>query len=254
VEALTDAADEDLDELLAELRVENGVGPTYEYDPEHNVYFEDCVEGMRERLEEDSIDFVLTDPPYGIGVVQGDKVVGAENEAERKDYAKFEGDDEFDFRPCWERLQRVADTFVVWGGNYFTDVLPPTTSWLIWDKRAGDHHYLSDVELAWTNLGIPAKVYDYTWQGMIREGGEGDRHHPTQKPVGLFTQIIEDYTEPGDTILDPYMGSGTTAVAAIQTGRDYVGFELDEENYRSVIERRIGEAKRQREASVNQDD
>jgi len=68
VEALTDAADEDLDELLAELRVDSGVGPEYEYDPDHNVYFEDCVEGIRERLKDDSVDCMITDPPYGVEV------------------------------------------------------------------------------------------------------------------------------------------------------------------------------------------
>jgi site-specific DNA-methyltransferase (adenine-specific) len=77
--------------------------------------------------------------------------------------------------------------------------------------------------------------------------------HPTEKPVPLITDLLTNSTAPGDTVLDPFMGSGTTAVAAIQNDRDYVGFEIDEDNYRDVIERRIGKAKRQREASVNQE-
>jgi DNA modification methylase len=76
-------------------------------------------------------------------------------------------------------------------------------------------------------------------------------NHPTEKPVSICEEFMNNSTQPGDRILDPFMGSGTTAVAAIQNDRDYVGFELDEENYRDVVERRIGEAKRQREASVN---
>jgi DNA modification methylase len=75
--------------------------------------------------------------------------------------------------------------------------------------------------------------------------------HPTQKPVQFVADLMKNSTDVGDTVLDPFMGSGTTAVAAIQNNRDYVGFELDGENYRDVIERRISEAKRQREASVN---
>jgi len=81
----------------------------------------------------------------------------------------------------------------------------------------------------------------------------GDYNHPTQKPVPLISLLMGQSTSEGDTVLDPFMGSGTTAVAAIQNDRDYVGFELDGDNYRDVIERRIGEAKRQREAGVNND-
>jgi site-specific DNA-methyltransferase (adenine-specific) len=80
-----------------------------------------------------------------------------------------------------------------------------------------------------------------------------DYDHPTQKPVPLIGKLITDCTAPGDTVLDAFMGSGTTAVAAIQNDRDYVGFEVDAENYRDVIERRIGEAKRAKAASVNTD-
>jgi len=254
VEELTDAADEDLDELLAELRVDNGVGPEYEYDPEHNVYFEDCVEGMRERLDDDSVDMVFTDPPYGIDMIQDGKVVGEDNVAERQDVPKFEGDEEYDFLPVWNEIQRIADTYVIWGGNYFTDILPPTNSWLVWDKRAGRSTYNSDCEFAWTNLPTAAKVYDYTWSGMIKESADRNYPHANQRPVGLYKDIIRQFTEPGDLVCDPYMGSGTTAIACIETNRDYVGFELDEENYRPIIEQRIGEAKRQKQATVNEDE
>jgi DNA modification methylase len=81
---------------------------------------------------------------------------------------------------------------------------------------------------------------------------DGSNYHPTQKPVSLIAELLINSTQPGDTVLDPFMGSGTTAVAAIQNGREYIGFEVDADNYRDVIERRIGEAKRQREASVNE--
>jgi site-specific DNA-methyltransferase (adenine-specific) len=78
--------------------------------------------------------------------------------------------------------------------------------------------------------------------------------HPTQKPVTLTSDLITLSTQPEDVVIDPFMGSGTTAVAAIQNDRDYVGFEVDEDNYRDVIERRIGEAKRQKQATVNEDE
>lgn len=258
VRALTNAADEDLDELLAEIKVDTSVGPAYEYDPEHNVYFEDCVEGMSERLEEGEVDLFLTDPPYaldgeGIGVVGGDGTVGVSNAAELTEYDDFEANEgEFDFREPWRVMQEKGDKFIIFGGNYFTDILPPTNAWIVWDKRAGSGSWFSDCEFAWSNVGIPATIYDHQWQGMLREGNE-NRYHPTQKPVGLIGKLIEEFTDPGDLVCDPFMGSGTTAVAAIQNDRDYVGFELDEENYRSVIERRIGEAKRQMTSDQNTD-
>jgi site-specific DNA-methyltransferase (adenine-specific) len=80
-----------------------------------------------------------------------------------------------------------------------------------------------------------------------------DFDHPTQKPTDLIERMIDNSTRPGDLVCDPFMGSGTTAVAAIQNDRDYVGFELDADNYREVIERRIGEAKRAQQATVNQE-
>jgi len=84
--------------------------------------------------------------------------------------------------------------------------------------------------------------------------GGAQAPHPTQKPIQLVADFVKNSTSPGDTVLDPFMGSGTTAVAAIQNDRDYVGFEVDADNYQGVIERRIGEAKRQAQAEVNADD
>jgi DNA modification methylase len=257
VHELVDAADEDLDELLAEIKMDTSKPAEYEYDPEHNVYFEDCVEGMRERLDDDSVDLFITDPPYsidgeGIGVVGGDGKVGVSNAAELTEYDDFEGNEgDFDFREAWSLMKDKGEDFIIFGGNYFTDILPPTNAWIVWDKRAGSGSWFSDCEFAWTNLGISATIYDYEWQGMLREGSE-QRYHPTQKPVELIGQFIKDHTDPGDLICDPFMGSGTTAVAAIQNDREYVGFEVDADNYRDVIERRIGEAKRQRDATVNE--
>jgi DNA modification methylase len=255
VHALTEAADEDLDELLAEIKMETSTPPAYEYDPEHNVYFEDCVEGMRERLDDDSVDLFITDPPYavegeGIGAQSSDGTVGKGELADTTEYPEFEANTgEFNFREVWEIMKSKGDMHMVFGGNYFTDILPPTNQWVLWDKRAGDSNIYSDAEMVWTNTGEPVTIYDHMWQGMLREGGE-DRDHPTQKPVDLLCRMIRDNTAPGDLICDPFMGSGSTAVAAIQTDRKYVGFEIDE-TWRDVIERRIGEAKRQREATVN---
>jgi DNA modification methylase len=269
VEALVDATGEDLDELLAELRTESGRPPAYEYDPDHNVYFEDCVAGMRERLADDSVDCVVTDPPYGIDFQSGYRY-------ETATFDRLDADEDAEsavalYADVVAEVSRVLRD----GGHFYTftrwDVYPhfyaaissafDVRSRLIWYK---DNHSMGDLSRDYAPMheGI---IYAVAGDGDPLRGTRPadvleharpdatDRDHPTEKPVPLLTDLITNSTDEGDRVLDPFMGSGTTAVAAIQTDRDYVGFEVDAENYRPVIERRIGEAKRQREASVNQE-
>jgi len=285
VEALTDAADEDLDDLLAELRVDSGVGPEYEYDPEHNVYFEDCVEGMRERLDDDSVDCVITDPPYGIDV-NIDREADPSNPDTRSKPAKHRGDvmgdlDEDEalglFRDVMAEVSRVLKptghlyVFASWKTSHlFRSIIEDSQvqlrNRLIWRKDNpvtmhtwgdGLPSYAHRYEDIWFACGPDAAGFGNTPIDVLEHTdarfADGESRHPTQKPVSVISDMLTNSTQPGDTVLDPFMGSGTTAVAAIQNDRDYVGFEVDAENYRDVIERRIGEAKRQREASVNSD-
>lgn len=269
VEALTDAADEDLDELLAQIRVDTSTPAEYDYDPEHNVYFEDCVEGMRERLPDDSVDCVITDPPYGVDW-------DTNTRDKETEFATIENDESVEdavglWKEATVQLKRALkpDGHLYCFADYrtereFRDVLSgigfEIQNVLVWDKEqmglggTVPINYRTRYELViFATLEDPRLLED--------RGADVFRHpradtsnltHPTQKPVGLVAQFLEHSTENGHTVLDPFMGSGTTAVAAIQNDRDYVGFEVDAENYRDVIERRIGEAKRQREASVNQ--
>jgi len=271
VNDLVDAADEDLDELLAEIKVDKNIPPTYEYDPNHNVYFEDCVEGIRERVEDDSVDCVVTDPPYGVdwdtntrdkekdlpGTVANDSdideaielwdaVVGELRRVLTEDghlYAFADWRTEHSFRLVLE--------------NYGFDI----RNVLVWDKGSmglggvDTVNYRTQYELCiFATLDNPRMLETRGADVHEHERTNTDTQaHPTEKPVGLVARYVNNSTREGDRVLDPFMGSGTTAVAAIQNNRDYVGFEVDEGNYRSVIERRIGEAKRQRDAGVNQD-
>jgi 16S rRNA G966 N2-methylase RsmD len=254
VEALTDAADEDLDELLAEIRVDNSVGPAYEYDPDHSVYFEDCVAGMQERLADDSVDLIVADPPYGADTHEMGYINNPGGIANPVDYQEYDWDDEPVSDAALSEMFRVGETVVIFGAEYIADRLPPSRGWIVWDKTGGmNSSDFADCELVWTNQDRPVRIIRHKWRGMLTDSDE-DRYHPTQKPVAVIDKLITEFTSPGDTVLDPFMGSGTTAVAAIQNDRDYVGFEVDADNYRDVIERRIGEAKRQADASVNQED
>lgn len=277
VEALTDAADEDLDELLAELAVETGQSPGYEYDPEHNVYFEDCVEGMAERLDDNSVDCVITDPPYGMSFQSGRKTETTEEGARVKSWDPIQGDQSLDdaldlLRRTLSETTRAlrenghAYIFCDWRGVHAIHPLVEeylnVKNVLVWDKGSMG---IGDLENNWgyshefiifaTN-GDRAHELTEATRNVLQHGrpNRTDYVHPTMKPESLLVELVQTSTGQGDTILDPFMGSGTTAVAAIQNDREYVGFELDGENYRDVIERRIGEAKRQREASVNTDE
>ena len=136
---------------------------------------------------------------------------------------------------------RVGKNQVVFGGNYFSEYLPPSRGWLVWDKVV--RAKWPDGELAWTSFDKGLKIFQYSradaYINSIKE-----KQHPTQKPIALMKWILENYTEEGDTIFDPFMGSGTTGVACVQTERNFIGCEIDPD-YFKIAERRIHEAQQQ---------
>jgi DNA modification methylase len=206
------------------------VRPYYEQDG-ITIYHGDCREVLP-TLEVGSIDLVLTDPPYGINERTDRKARKRGALAECNDFPPIYGDDEpYDPAPVL-RFSRV----VLFGANHFTDRLPPSPSWIVWDKRAGltskrgdAFNDNGDAEMAWTNLGGPVRVISHLWMGMLKDSERNERRvHPTQKPVALFYRIIQEHTSEGDLILDPYMGSGPVVRAARDLGRRCIGVELSE--------------------------
>jgi site-specific DNA-methyltransferase (adenine-specific)/modification methylase len=130
---------------------------------------------------------------------------------------------------------------VIFGGNYYA--MPPAKCWLVWDKENGDNDF-ADCELAWTNLPKAVRRIRYLWNGMLRANGEPRGDHPTQKPVGVMAWAINHVPEPNRLILDPFMGSGTTGVAAMNLQRRFIGIER-ETKYFDIACRRIEDAQRQ---------
>lgn len=172
---------------------------------------------------------LLTDPPYGISVP--DKRRGGDTE-------------QWDTETCDDLIElalAVTDRAIVFGGNYYR--LPPSRCWLIWDKLISEGLNLAHAELAWTNIDLGVRLKRHLWSGPFREGGEVRNGHPTQKPLGVMQWALGFLPKTG-TILDPFMGSGTTGVAAVQMGRDFIGIER-EERYFEIACRRIEEAQRQ---------
>ena len=194
-------------------------------------------------------DMVFTDPPYGIAVVQNNQVggggathfngkVGAV--VQSSDYMQIKGDDTTDTAKLnFEIVKELSENQIIFGGNYFTDFLPPKACWCIWDKENTGN--FADVEMAWTSFDKGAKLYRWLWNGLCRKGEravEGkSRVHPTQKPVGLIAEILKDFTKEDETILDCFGGSGSTLIACEQIDRTCYMIEY-EAHYVDVIIKR----------------
>jgi len=195
------------------------------------IYHGDCREVLPS-LQFD-LGLLLTDPPYGISERTDRKAKGRGNLAECNDFPPVYGDDE-PFDPSHLLGYKPA---VLFGGNYYADKLPSVSSWLVWDKLDGlrtDKRDLgfddnADCELAWTNVGGPARIIPLRWKGMLK-ATERDlkRVHPTQKPVSLMQRIIAALARPVGVVLDPYMGGGSTLRAAKDLGRTSIGIEISE--------------------------
>jgi hypothetical protein len=189
-----------------------------------------------ERVIQGERAFVFSDPPYGIDVVKGRRVGGGgstkfgkvgENWVDSHEYPEIIGDETTEtarlfYSAC---LEIGIKDFILWGGNYFTDFLPVSRCWLVWDKQNTGN--FADVELAWTSFDKSAKKYEWLWNGLSREGNRKDelksRIHPTQKPVGLAVNIMKDF--PAEIYLDGFSGSGSFMVASQNIGKRMIAIE-----------------------------
>jgi len=193
------------------------------------------VEDVERVMGGEKAEAVVTDSPYGVAVVKSEMVGADFGIAKKGKYVPMEGDDK---TPDVRHLLKLTEKQIIWGGNYFADQFPPVGSWLVWDKRvdSGIENTFADCELAWSNIGGPARIYRQLWNGMIREGEHDKRVHPTQKPVGLLQWCIEK-TE--GIIIDPFLGSGTTMVACQNLNRKCRGIEISEDYCAVILQRMI---------------
>lgn len=207
------------------------------------LYLGDCAEILPTL---GAMDAAITDPPYGIGesskkITSRQRKISGKSKslADQKDYGEFNWDKSPPPAELIEAIRGVTKWQAFFGGNYFQ--LPPTSCWLVWDKLNGDNDF-ADCELVWTNWPKAVRRIQWRWNGMIRQGNE-ERYHPTQKPLAVMKWVI-DLCPKAETIFDPFMGSGTTGVAAIQMGHKFIGIERDEK-YFDVACRRIEAAEKQ---------
>ena len=187
----------------------------------------DCLELMKE-IPDNSIDLIVTDPPYGKKADKGTNGFG--NSKNRR----YQGgwDNQRPDKQAFDEMFRISKNLIIFGANYFCDMLPFSNHWIFWDKK-GDISFknpFADGELIYTTFTSPIKKVVFKQQGFITDSKD-KRYHPTQKPSELIQMLIEQYSKEGDIVLDPFLGSGTTAVACVNTNRHYIGFELDPQYY-----------------------
>lgn len=194
---------------------------------------------------------VMTDPPYGIAIVNNTSVGGGGATKfggkvgkvvdSTKGFSEIIGDETTDTaRESYEVCTELGfKNYIIWGGNYFTDFVPPSPCWVVWDKQNTGN--FADVEMAWTSYDKGAKLYHYLWNGLSREGNRNDelvsRVHPTQKPVGMQQKVLQDFTKADDVVLDLFGGSGSLLIACKNTNRTCYMMELDPK-YTDVIRKR----------------
>jgi len=177
-------------------------------------------------------DMVFTDPPYGVARDKGFGGFGAP--IARRSY-EDDWDSEAPSQQAFDNIVNNSKRAIIWGGNYFTDKLPVGTFWIVWDKN-NTMPTFGDCELAWTNLDRKSvKKYDITYNGLI--GKEKERHHPTQKPVRLCAEVLQDFTSSEEIVLDLFGGSGSTLIACEQLDRKCYMMELSPKYVDVIIAR-----------------
>lgn len=201
------------------------------------IYHGDCRE-LLPLIEPNSVDLVLTDPPYGVDFDTDFTRFTGGVAASRSSHAAVHGDAE----PFDPALLAGYRRRILFGANCYSDLLG-RGSWIVWDKRSpgGSKNVMSDGEVAWYSEGHGVYIWSHTWDGFNRASERGTAYHPTQKPVALMRWILNRWTNPGDLILDPFMGSGPVAAACRDLRRRYIGIEI-EERYCEIAARRLSQS------------
>jgi site-specific DNA-methyltransferase (adenine-specific) len=199
----------------------------------------DCMEYMR-GLPDKAFELAIVDPPYGIGA---DKGCGQKEGFDKRDGKKIiraaytsEWDNARPSENYFNELSRITRNQIIWGGNFFADLLSPATHWIFWDKK-NPMPTFGDGELAYTSIKRKSITRIEMPYWGHQSCGEVERIHPTQKPVKLYEWLLTNYAKKGDRILDTHLGSGSSAIAAHNLGFDFLGCELDRDYYDSAVKR-----------------
>jgi site-specific DNA-methyltransferase (adenine-specific) len=202
---------------------------------ENKIINADCLDILKQ-LPDKCIDLVLTDPPYGIDyggqLIKGEEFKFNTNKHGWRNFGNNEWDKERPSEEIFKEILRVSKNQIIWGGNYFADLLPASQGWLVWNKGQRDFS-LADGELAWTSFDRALRMFDYSRAKALQDG----KIHPTQKPLQLMQWCLEKGSKEGDLVLDCFSGSGTTAVACHNIKRKFICIEKDKDYYEASVKR-----------------
>jgi DNA modification methylase len=213
------------------------------------IYNDDCFEVINNLNLNNKKICLLTDPPYGI--LGGSKSIGGSKLYHANNY-DCSWDNNRLTKEQINLLISLSNKAFIFGYNYISDLLPPTNSLIVWDKKCKNNWFdnFSDGEIIWTNINTPLRIYRHLWMGALRKGKNTKRIHPTQKPVELMGWIIENFTKNDDIIFDPFMGSGSTIIACIELNRQYIGIEKNK-HYFDIAKNRIDEYRYNKDSQNN---
>ena len=187
-----------------------------------DIIHADCMDVLK-TFSDNQFDLLITDPPYGLNLAKRGSIGGRANA-----FTPMDWDITIPSRKCFDEMRRVTKNQIVWGGNYFTDHLPSSRCWLVWHKKYDlPRNSFADCELAWTSFDRNAYVYNCRWSGFVKDSREKRVAHPMQKALEVMKWCVREFSREGDTILDPFAGSFTTAVAARQLNRRFVCIERE---------------------------
>jgi site-specific DNA-methyltransferase (adenine-specific) len=188
------------------------------------------------RYPDKYFNLALVDPPYGIEL-KGVNVI--KNKRDSDNVFETGWDNAIPDVSYFNELIRVSKNQIIWGGNYFLDILGYCKAPIIWDKLNGNSMY-ADGEMAWTSKDLPKNlaIFRHQWCGAFKDSERGNiKIHPTQKPVALYKWLLSRYAHPGDKILDTHLGSGSIAIACHDLGYDLTACELDADYYTAAMSR-----------------
>ena len=203
----------------------------------NKIHLGDSYELIKQ-IPDKSVDLVIIDPPYGINQANGTNGFGCSNNK------RYDGNWDSYSPPKWffDEILRIGKTVLIFGGQYLTDKLPQSNCWIVWDKigEMGGDSPFSECELIYTNISntVVTKKYFIRQHGFINDGDE--RVHATQKPLRLLSNLIKDFSNENDLVLDCFSGSGTTCVAAKELNRRFIGIEIDPRYHKISVDRLNG--------------
>ena len=189
------------------------------------------------RYPDNHFELAIVDPPYGISQPVFRK--GSKNKvAKTKEYNNEVYNQNAPDEKYFSELFRISKNQIIWGANYYNNLLSPGNKWIFWDKGTEKTQW-GDGELAYTSFSGSITKYSFTWNGMIQGDMKNKeiRIHPTQKPVKLYEWLLMNYAKEGDKILDTHLGSGSIAIACHNLGFDLTACELDKDYYEAAIKR-----------------